>query len=233
MFVKKRRYFPNPETHSIDGIVAMGDHLSRETLLEAYSFGIFPWPHDDLPLLWYSPDPRGVLEFKDFHLPASFKKFLRKTLSTYEVSWNQAFHQVIYECAQARRKGQAGTWIHEPIRQAYLDFHRAGFAHSIEIWREQDLVGGLYGVYVGGVFAGESMFFREPNMSKLALYLVVEKLKISGLTWMDIQMVTPVTEAFGGKYISRRDFFLKLEQAKREDQDISFTRSREKIAGVE
>lgn len=232
LFQQKRRVFPDPAVESIDGIVAMGDQLNVSTLFEAYSFGIFPWPHPDLPTLWYSPDPRGVLDFSELHVGRSLRKFLRD--SPFEVTFNTCFRDVMKRCSEVPRPGQEGTWINSGLIRAYEEFHAAGYAHSVEVWsssedsrgdrgslqsdsnktHERHLVGGLYGVYVAGVFSGESMFFSESNASKVALLSTIEMLQANGLTWMDIQMVTPVTEALGGKYILRDEFLRRLELAK-------------------
>lgn len=212
LYLEKRKIFPDPDKDSIDGIVAMGDFLGTNTLLEAYSFGIFPWPNEGLPLLWYCPDPRGVLDFKELHISRSLKKLIDK--KTFQVTFNQNFKDVIIACSEAYRPGQMGSWITPPMLKAYVDFHNAGYAHSVEVWRGSYLVGGLYGVYVGGVFSGESMFFKESNTSKVALVALIELLKENGLTWMDIQMVTPVTENLGGKYISRKEFLKRIEKSK-------------------
>ena len=211
--VDKRIYFPDPEAFSLDGIVAMGDEISTDILLEAYSFGIFPWPHPELPCLWYSPEKRGVLEFEDFHISKSMRKHLAKRV--HGVTFNQSFSEVIRKCAEVPRPDQDGTWITSPLLKAYEKFHEDGYAHSVEVWNQkQELVGGLYGVYVAGVFAGESMFFSETNASKVALIKLIEKLQENGLKWMDIQMLTPVTEAMGGVYVSKNQYFQMLAEAK-------------------
>lgn len=227
LFQEKRRVFPDPEGQSIDGIVAMGDLLNVSTLFEAYSFGIFPWPHEGLPLLWYSPDPRGVIDFSEIKIGKSLRKFLRNETDyyltdsqnplkkpKYTVTFNTAFKEVMQKCSEVERPGQGGTWIYDPMKKAYLEFHKAGYAHSIEVWRDKKLVGGLYGVYVAGVFSGESMFYLESNTSKLALLTLIERLKANGLTWIDIQMVTPVTESLGGRYLPRAEFMKRLALAK-------------------
>lgn len=219
LFATELTTFPDPES-TLEGVVDLSDDLRVERLLEAYSFGIFPWPHDDLPTLWYSPEQRGILEFADFHIPRSLQKFLKQQTWTY--TFDQAFDEVIDACAEAKRPGQAGTWINQKIIRGYRNFHSAGYAHSLEVWDGSRLIGGLYGVYVGGLFCGESMFFRETNASKAALVKLVEFLKAQGLNWMDIQMVTPVLEAFGGRYISRRQFLTRLEKAKSMAQPIRF-----------
>lgn len=211
LFTSHRRTFPDPSLAAADGLVAIGDEMPVERLLEAYSFGIFPWPHEDLPVLWFSPENRGVLDFADLHIARSLARELRDP--RYRVTFNRAFKEVLEGCAQSPRPGQTGTWISREVAQAYVDFHHAGYAHSVECWWEGDLVGGLYGVYVGGVFSGESMFYRRDNASKVVLVRLIEALKSNGLKWMDIQMVTDHLGRMGGKYISREDFQHRLKKA--------------------
>ncbi|RYZ86294.1 MAG: leucyl/phenylalanyl-tRNA--protein transferase [Proteobacteria bacterium] len=206
----------------IEGVVAVGGLLDEGTLYTAYSKGIFPWPHPEYPLLWFSPEKRGIIEFKDFAPNRSFEKFLRKHEMDFQVTMDQAFPQVVRECARQPRPGQEGTWILPSILKAYIDFHKAGYAHSIEVWQNRQLVGGIYGVFVKGVFSGESMFYKAPNASKLALYHLMQILKSWDLEWMDIQMVTPVTESFGGKYIERDLFLEKLKRTQEENETTGF-----------
>lgn len=220
LFVTELRTFPNPKLALDEGIIDLSDDLRVERLLEAYSFGIFPWPHEDLPTLWYCPEQRGILEFKDFRIPRSLQKALKKTAFTFTL--NKAFEEVLENCAFVPRPHQRGTWITKKLIRAYRDFHKAGYAHSIEVWDGSDLAGGLYGVYVAGVFCGESMFFKKTGASKFALVKMVEFLKSRGIEWMDIQMVTPLMEQFGGKYISRNEFLRRLERAKVSAQPIEF-----------
>ena len=205
--------FPDPWIlpEESDGLIYIGGNLEPETLVQAYSAGIFPWPlEESYPLFWFCPEPRGVLDFNDLHIPRSLERLRRR--GPYRFTFNQSFERVITECAKQPRPGQEGTWIVPTLIPAYLRFHQEGHAHSIEVWRDDQLVGGLYGVFVKGVFSGESMFHTESNTSKLALVEMVAKLKSLGLQWMDIQMLTPVTELLGGHYISRRDFLLRLRQ---------------------
>ncbi len=220
LFVKTLKTFPHPEMALDEGILDLSDDLRVERLLEAYSFGIFPWPHQDLPTVWYSPRERGVLDFRDFHVPKSLKKFIARSTWTY--TFDEAFSEVVESCAHQVRPGQGGTWITRRLLKAYKDFHRAGYAHSLEVWDGPRLVGGLYGVYVGGVFCGESMFFRETNASKCALARLVLFLQENGNEWMDIQMVTPLSASFGGRYIPRRDFLKRLEDARPTAKDLKF-----------
>lgn len=213
-------YFPDPERTLDDGLLCIGGNLEVETLCEAYSKGIFPWPQEGYPLLWFSPPERGVLDFEDLHISRSLKKMMGRV--DWTLSFNQCFESVIQACAAQERPGQDGTWILSPMVEAYINLHRAGYAHSIEVWQGSDLIGGLYGVYIGGVFSGESMFYKQPNASKFAFISFVDFLKSKGLTWLDMQMVTPSLKAFGGKYISREEFLRRLEEAHRHSPETLF-----------
>lgn len=218
LYLEKRRFFPDPAAPTLDGIVAMGDELSAETLFEAYSFGIFPWPHSDLPCLWFCPDNRGVIDFKEIHINRSLQKFIRKT--NFKITFNQAFTRVIRECAESPRVGQNGTWITPQIIKVYENFHKQGYVHSVECWEGSELVGGLYGVYVAGVFSGESMFFKKSNASKFCLLKLIEKLQEHGLAWMDIQMLTEVTKSLGGKYIAKAEYLSRIESSKKNAKSL-------------
>lgn len=221
LFAEELRTFPSPKLALDEGIVDLSDDLRVERLLEAYSFGIFPWPHEDLPTLWFCPEKRGILEFKEFRVPRSLAKDLKKMAFTH--TFNRDFNTVLESCALVPRPHQSGTWITKKLIRAYQDFHRAGYAHSIEVWEGAELVGGLYGVYVAGVFCGESMFFKKTGASKYALVKMVEFLSAQGVEWMDIQMVTPLMEQFGGKYISRNEFLRRLESSKLSAKAIQFS----------
>lgn len=204
--------FPDPRDATEDGLLCIGGDLQLPTLLEAYGRGIFPWPQEGYPLLWFSPPQRGVIDFADVHFSHRFMRDARK--SNLNFTFNRAFEQVIEACATSPRSHETGTWILPEMQRSYIRFHQAGFAHSVEAWRDGQLVGGLYGVYVSGVFSGESMFYRETNASKLCLYRLIEFLKRKGLQWMDTQMVTPLVAAIGGKYVSRNEFLDRLERAR-------------------
>lgn len=199
--------FPDPKNAGPEGLVYIGGDLSVETLINAYSKGIFPWPHQNLPLLWFSPDPRGVLDFKDLHQPKSFKKFIKKNI--YTITKNKNFSGVIEGCARVPRAEQ-GTWINKNIIRAYINLHKAGYAHSVECWQGINLVGGIYGVWINDCFSGESMFYLKSHASKVALLGLIEWLKESGHQWMDTQMVTPILAQFGGKLIPRTEFLKRL-----------------------
>ena len=220
LFAEELRSFPDPRLTLDEGILDISDDLRVERLFEAYSFGIFPWPHEDLPTLWYCPNERGVLDFSDLHVPDSLAKFLRKT--SWGFSVNREFDRVLEHCAAAPRPNQKGTWITKKLNKAYREFHRAGYAHSLEVWEADELIGGLYGVYVGGVFCGESMFFLKSNASKFALIKLIGFLKENGLSWIDIQMVTPLMKSLGGKYIPRERFLQRLEISKKSAKQMNF-----------
>lgn len=201
-------------------MVALGGDLSPENLLEAYRSGIFPWPitlenggatgMGGVPMTWFSPTPRAILEFNRIHLSRSLKKTSRQSEEIHSFSIDQAFEQVIRACAEVPRPGQSGTWITEPMLEGYLELHRLGAAHSAEIWNGDELVGGIYGVDADGAFSAESMFHRKANASKLVLLHLVEHLKNRDLDWMDIQMMTPHLKALGAREISRDDYLEKL-----------------------
>ena len=206
-------HFPDPWilSEESDGLLYIGGNLDPDTLLRAYGAGIFPWPlEEEYPLFWFCPQPRGVLDFDRLHIPKSVEKIRKKYI--YSFTFNKAFTQVVEACAKQPRPGQNGTWIVPNMLPSYEKFHKLGYAHSIECWQGDRLVGGLYGVCVKGVFSGESMFHLEANTSKLCLVEMALKLKSLGLQWMDIQMLTPVTEALGGTYISRKEFLVRLQQ---------------------
>lgn len=200
--------FPDPRASDEQGLVCVGGKLSVELLLQAYGKGIFPWPQEGLPVLWFCPLDRGVLDFEDFREPRSFKQWKRKT--NFDVRKNTAFDLVIEQCARVPRADN-GTWILPDMIRVYKEMHRAGYAHSYEAFEGERLVGGLYGVDINGVFSGESMFFEKSGASKLCLVTLIEDLKSQGRTWVDTQMVTPVMAQFGGKLISRDDFLKRIE----------------------
>ena len=182
-------------------VVAVGLDLKPETLISAYSQGVFPWPCEDLPLLWHCPLRRGVLFFEDLHVSSRLKQYLKKAPWTFTI--DRAFERVIRE-SQVRKN--EGTWITPEMKDAYCELHRLGHAHSVEVWNGNELVGGLYGVDIGGYFAGESMFHREDHASKAAVLFTVSLLKSAGRKWMDIQMLTPHMAAFGAREITRKRF---------------------------
>lgn len=206
--------FPDPRRAWTDGLVTIGGSLDVGTLYHAYWRGIFPWPQDGLPMLWFCPEQRGILFFKDLHVPKRLQRSLEKDAAL-RYTMNEAFEQVVRACQQQPRPGQQGTWILPEVLEAYVNFHRAGFARSFEVWRDEQLVGGMYGVCVEGVFSGESMFHRESDASKKALIFAAEQLRSEGFEWIDTQMVTPVVEALGGKLISRADYLRLMKESQR------------------
>lgn len=204
----------NPRQATPEGLVAVGGNLELSTLQEAYRNGIFPWPQEGLPLLWFSPDPRGVLDFKDFHIPRSLAKW-NKNHSHWKYTVNEAFPQVIESCRLQKREGQQGTWILPEMEKAYLRLFERGQILSLEVWENSRLIGGIYGVLTltswgKFFFSGESMFHSETNASKMALWKLVEYLERQGHQWMDIQMLTEVTTAMGGKYIPKEQFLKRI-----------------------
>lgn len=203
-----RLWFPDPRGARWDGLVALGGDFSVQRLLLAYRSGIFPWTVS--PITWWSPEPRAVFEFDGFHVPRSLERALRK--GGFEVTFDQDFSSVINACAEVPRADHA-TWITPEFIAAYTELHRAGHAHSVEVWRAGELVGGVYGVTVGGLFAGESMFHRATDASKLALVHLVRRLQERGFTLFDTQMVTPVTQGLGAVEVSRAEYLNRLAQA--------------------
>jgi leucyl/phenylalanyl-tRNA---protein transferase len=197
--------FPDPRYAPHD-VVALGDDLRVETLREAYRRGIFPWPHDEPPLPWFSPRRRAVIFLEELHVSRSLRKAANKRISEWTFTIDRAFRQVIEACSEAERPDQDGTWIAPEIIEAYTRLHRAGDAHSIEVWRGEELIGGLYGVDAGGVFTGESMFHRASDASKLALLFLADHLGARGATIIDCQVMTPHMKALGARLIARSKF---------------------------
>lgn len=190
------------------GLVALGGDLSVPRLLLAYRHGIFPWTDD--PLTWWSPDPRGIFELDHFHVSRSLARTLRS--GRFRVTMNRAFRAVMEGCA-APAPGRESTWISPRFIEAYTRLHEAGHAHSVECWCGDELAGGIYGVAVGGVFAGESMFHRVSDASKVALAVLVDRLRARRFALFDIQMLTPVTRRLGAVEISREEYLCRLAAA--------------------
>ncbi len=205
--------FPDPRTANRDGIVGAGGDLHPQSLLLAYRQGIFPWPVEGQPLLWFCPAKRAVLEFADLHVPRSLKR--EQGRGRFRFTIDVVFPEVIRACAKSPRPGQAGTWITPAIVDAYVRLHELGIAHSVEAWQGDVLVGGAYGVDVDGAFAAESMFYTMPNASKLALLHLIQHLQRQGLDWIDIQVLTPHLERLGAKTIRRSAFLEKLAATRR------------------
>lgn len=202
--------FPNPENAGPGGLLALGGDLQPQTLELAYSQGIFPWPQEGKPLLWFSPDPRGVLFFDQFKIPKSTRKAMRNKRFT--LTQNKAFLQVIENCATRPRHPSMETWILPEMIDAYLELHHLGRALSVEAWLDSELVGGIYGVQFRGVFSGESMFYKASEASKVCLAHLVENLSQQGHQWMDIQMVTPLLAQLGAVTVSRKKYLAMLSE---------------------
>ncbi len=204
--------FPDPRSANPEGVVAVGGDLHPDSLLLAYRQGIFPWPVEGLPLLWFSPAERGVLEFAHLHISRSLARARKHTALRFTI--DAAFTAVIRACADTPRPGQDGTWITPQIVAAYTRLHRLGIAHSVEAWNGTRLVGGVYGVDVDGAFAAESMFYHEPYASKLALLHLVDHLLRHGLDWLDIQVLTPHLTRLGARPMPRDEFLEKLRRTR-------------------
>ncbi|HST51653.1 MAG TPA: leucyl/phenylalanyl-tRNA--protein transferase [Pyrinomonadaceae bacterium] len=205
-------HFPDPRNATSEGIVTFGGSPDPDLLVEAYSKGIFPWPVEGYPLLWFSPPERAILFFDELHVPRSLARERRR--NSLRFTLDRAFERVIASCASVERAHEAGTWITPEMIRGYTELHRRGRAHSVEAWEDGELVGGLYGVDAGGAFGGESMFRLRPNASKLALLFLVEHLKARGLGWLDIQVMTPHMKALGARLVSRNRFLELLALAR-------------------
>jgi len=203
-----RLHFPNPRQADEEGLVAVGGDLSVSRLLLAYRSGIFPWTAD--PVTWWSPNPRGIFELNHFHVAHSLAKVLRRKV--FEVTMDRAFREVMEGCAESA-PGRRSTWITEEFLEGYTHMHRQGHAHSFECWQEGKLVGGIYGVAIGGFFAGESMFHRASDASKVALFHLHQHLSRQGFCLFDVQMLTPITKRLGGVEISREEYLRRLRKA--------------------
>ena len=196
--------FPDPEMADDSGLLGIGGDLVPERLLLAYKTGIFPWYSVGQPILWWSPNPRMALKIQDFHIPRSLAKTLRK--EPYTITLDTAFLQVIDACAAVERPNQEGTWITSEMRSAYNALHEKGYAHSCEAWQDGVLVGGLYGLSVGRLFSGESMFAHAPDASKIAFVHLVRQLDAWGYPLIDCQLHTQHLARFGAKEIPRKDY---------------------------
>jgi len=207
--------FPDPSLADPDGLLAVGGNLEPETLLSAYQQGIFPWFDEDTPILWWSPDPRAILEFDNLYI----SKRLARTIRTnkFQVTFNQDFDAVVKGCTY---RPEEGTWITPEVANAYGEFHRRGHAHSVEVWQQGVLVGGLYGVAIGGLFAGESMFSTVSDASKIALVALVSRLKEKGYQLFDLQIINEHTATMGATEIPRDDYLARIKTAIKEK--ISF-----------
>ena len=203
--------FPPPALAREDGLLAVGGDLSLPRLLLAYEHGIFPWYSPGEPILWWSPNPRLVLIPEEFHLAKRLARTIRQQV--FRITFDTAFAQVIRACGQTRRKDGQGTWLDEAMIEAYCELHDQGHAHSVECWQNGALVGGLYGVALGAVFFGESMFSLVPDSSKVALATLVERLKTWNFELIDCQVGTGHLQRLGAREISGEDFSTRLARA--------------------
>jgi len=205
--------FPHPNEADENGIVAWGGDLNPARIIQAYQSGIFPWYSKDEPILWWSPNPRLIMELDDFKISKSLKKSLKK----FSYKFNTNFSMVMQNCASKQRKGQNGTWIQKDVVQAYETLHSMGVAHSIESYLDGELVGGLYGLSIGKVFCGESMFANESDASKSAYAVLIKHLKKWGYDFVDCQVPTNHLKSLGAKEVSREYFLNRLERVNTKD----------------
>ena len=210
-FLTKELYFPPVEMASPEGIVAVGGDLSPERLVLAYNSGIFPWFEDDEPILWWSPPQRMVINPQDYKIAKSLRNILNRKI--FKITFNKNFSEVIKHCQTIKRKGQKGTWITDSMYEAYLKLHNLGIAKSVEVWQQDKLVGGLYGVDLGKVFCGESMFSLVPNASKVAFVSLIEKLKQENFLLLDCQVHNNHLEKLGAFEITRENYLKILKSS--------------------
>ena len=206
-------YFPHPFLASDEGLLAVGGDLSPDRLILAYQHGIFPW-YDDPPILWWFLSPRCVILPDDLYISKNTRKVLAN--HTFQITCNQAFEKVINNCAFIKRKDQESTWIQQDMIDAYTSLHHLGYAHSIEVWNKNELVGGLYGVGIGRIFCGESMFSKETNASKIALIYLCQWLFSEGVWMIDCQQDTPHLRSMGASLMLRDDFWQILQNNRKE-----------------
>lgn len=205
MFLLGSEYvFPPIELADPHGIIAIGGDLNPNRLIEAYKNGIFPWYNEGEPIVWYSPDPRMVLKPSNVYISKSMRKILNE--GKYKVTFNQNFEQVIERCQKIKRDGQRGTWITRELKKSMIELHKMGYAKSVEVWLEEKLVGGLYGMDLDYLFCGESMFSLMPNTSKIAFIALCKKLDEDNYPLLDCQVYTEHLESLGAYEISRKEF---------------------------
>ena len=224
-------HFPDPELADGDGLLAVGGDLSPERLLIAYEQGVFPWYDKGLPPLWWSPDPRAILDNERLHISRSMRRQIRRT--GLSMTFDHAFREVMFQCGQGRENG---TWILDAMLDAYTRLFELGKAHSVEAWLDGELVGGLYGVHRGALFAAESMFHRHTNASKLVLLACVHTLAKLGIALFDVQFLTDHLASLGAHEVSRTEYLRRLRLARSQAIDLSglvdenpLTRLRERL----
>ena len=218
--------FPNPQLADQDGLLAQGGNLNIHTLLSAYQQGIFPWFNENQPILWWSPDPRLILYTAEMYVSRSLNKTIRS--KRFSITCGLAFKQVIEQCSQPRdpihadsfEKNQPQTWITPSMKEAYIDLHDKGYAQSIECWKDNQLVGGLYGVTIAGMFFGESMFSKVSDSSKVSLYYLCKFLKKNGTTWLDCQVDSNHLSSLGAVNVSRNEFLHMIKKQQKSPNQL-------------
>jgi len=215
--IPQEHVFPHPALAEPNGLLGVGADLHPNRLILAYRSGIFPWYNEGRSILWFSPDPRFILLPEELHVSRSLKQRIRKQI--FEIRMDTAFLKVIEHCSVIKRPGQFGTWITEDMKEGYLKLHEMGVAHSIEAWQDDQLVGGLYGVCIGNFFAGESMFAKISDASKVAFTYCVHQLKAWGIELIDCQIYTDHLARFGGKEIPREDYLDQLSRLIRMERE--------------
>lgn len=208
--IPEQHIFPPVSEAERNGLLGVGGDLSPERLFKAYQSGIFPWYSEGQPILWFAPNPRFVLPVDQFRFSRSIKKNVQS--DSFEIRINTSFYSVIEHCSEFPRPGQFGTWITEEMKQGYIQLHHQGKAHSFEAWKDGVLVGGLYGVLIGGVFAGESMFAHVSNASKVTFVWAVRQLQQWGVELIDCQVYTDHLARFGAKEIPRNQYMVQLRR---------------------
>ena len=203
--------FPDPAFADPDGLLAVGGDLSRERLVNAYAHGIFPWYSSNTPILWWSPDPRPLLNPAEVHVSRSLRRVLNK--NPFDIRLDTDFEQVLAGCAKTPRPQGDGTWLTSEMIEAYMELHESGLAHSVEAWQDGRMVGGLYGVSLGKAFFGESMFYNEPCASKVAFVTLCRQLADWDFHFIDCQQTTPHMTALGAMEFCRKDFLMMLQKA--------------------
>ena len=206
--------FPNPDEADDEGLIAIGGDLSPQRLLAAYEHGIFPWYDEGVPPLWWSPNPRALIEPAGVHVSRSLRRKLEH--GTFRVSFDHAFEAVMRECGRR----DVGTWIIPEMIDAYVELHRRGHAHSFEVWSDDELVGGLYGVHRGGLFAAESMFHRATDASKVALVYATRSLFSAGIELFDVQLLTSHLASMGAVEVARTDYLERVRRASAVDVSL-------------
>jgi leucyl/phenylalanyl-tRNA--protein transferase len=210
-FAHQNEYaFPHPSQADSHGVLAIGGDLHPERLLLAYHFGIFPWYNEGEPILWWCPDPRFVIKPAEVYIAKSMRKYFNQDL--FHITYDTRFQQVIRFCKEVKRENQLGTWITDEMELAYIKLHELGFAHSVEVWENGDLVGGLYGIALGKCFFGESMFSKVSNASKFGFIQLCLDLDKRGYSLIDCQQPNPHLESLGGKFMDRDIFLAYLKE---------------------